>query len=454
MNIPFSGVLSRSNGWRFLLLASVVCFSGCSSVFFGPATENLSETAGDLSNKQVLLNLARESQSEPAYFVQLGGISGSLTVSSQVGLPSSATVTLNHASSPGVANPQNTIALGAGLQTTLTENPTFTLTPLSGEQFTKTIVTPMPGGVFAALFEQGWYVDVLTRAMVSYIEKDTSTPDTADPTKGIIKTVIWNNSPNEPSYDKFLEFCCELKVAFKNDLITAITDDAGGGSAQDKGPPKAKKGSLEYASPTLKEAIAARQANCVLTQKVSAIHPPNLVYVMESKPTKYLQIEKRSGAVISACQYPVLAEILNNGSIFLGPDYPKPEPGQTFVCFHLASFESALYAMSQEPARFQKKYPSGCTTEIKHADNTVETFNIYPLLAFSNYIPAKDTLLVDIKHNQHRYLIGEIDGRIGPDDSRSPTSPNLEVFTLLVYLFNQAAIDSTKLAIPQFIQVQ
>ena len=55
--------------------------------------EDYSKVFGDSSNKQLLLNLARESRQEPVYFIQLASISSQYQFSTSAGFAPSATRT-------------------------------------------------------------------------------------------------------------------------------------------------------------------------------------------------------------------------------------------------------------------------------------------------------------------------------------------------------------------------
>jgi len=437
-----------------------LCLSGCTHVYFDSATTELGDTAAHLNNRQVLLNLAREANDEPAYFIQLGSINGSVSLSSTIGLPSSAQVTLNQASSGAKANPRMALQATGGVSATVTQNPTFTLTPLAGQQFAQAYVNPYPGAVFEALFEQGWYADILARIMINYVEFWESPVDPAE--KEHLHVELWRNDPTDDkgNYPKFLEFCIELNAAFNANVILA-KDDAVPVEDLKSGidPSRATRLEFDYISPA--DAIAARK-NHLQFRPLARDHtdapPSKYILVDQEAPKKYLQIEPYPNEEFPEKDYPLLSKIFghgNKGYIFVGTDPPRLAAGHNVLCLHLSSFDITLFNVAHEREKLARVFP--------HTDDRWmvpfgdKQLTVRPVLLFRRldpiYLPDKGQNFVQLWYNNELYFIRN---RLpNPDEERiyNPPAKNLEVFTLLVYLYNLSAIDSTKLVIPQFIQV-
>ncbi len=440
--------------WRVLSLLSLFFFSGCTHVFFEPAAKKLAETAADFGNEQMLLNLARETNQEPAYFVQLGPINGSMTASSVLGLPSSVSRTFN---------PRGSVTATGGLSTTLTENPAFTLTPLSGESFGKTYIEPLDPKFFSSLIDEGFYADVVARVMVNYVEINYAGIGADGHSE------IWHNDPDPKealwyrfSYERFLELCIELKEAQLADLITVGPDfqpSADTRQAVDSAP--------TFTAPKLSDAVAAMHDGLDL----KAVGTGSSSYVLEDKNIKrpkYVQIRMRPDCTLPPLKYPTLHGFLaSGGAIYVGdrPKDLKATSDAPVVCLHLTSFENVLAAVSSE----QKYYGTYSHYE-RCLDVKGQKFVARPLLCFyepneprggkskcqrvgpADYKFDSSKAIATVKHRGERYFIENISGEANVSQ-RTPSSENKEVFTLLVYLANLSGIDSTKLTIPQVIGI-
>lgn len=138
-------------------------FSGCGTTL-RQSFNNYSDVYTETQNRQMLLNLARLHEREPAFFFQLTQITSSYTFNESlglsdlksVGLPASTTANLHTAS--------------GNLGETATHNPIFTLIPLAGDKFAQQMLAPIKPQVFYELFEEGWPLDLLMRVLIERIE--------------------------------------------------------------------------------------------------------------------------------------------------------------------------------------------------------------------------------------------------------------------------------------------
>jgi hypothetical protein len=186
----------------------------------------------DISNRQLLLNIARVASDEPAYFLQMGNFTAGYTYTGTTsiggtgtsfthqvggGTPATATTTTTTAAPSTVAT--NSVSTGgattgggstgggsptptatssiatttAGAMTaaadtmnaraiptatwglvapslglTYTSNPSYTFVPLSGDQVTKALFAPLQGSVFSVIF-LNWHADVAIRTAAQSI---------------------------------------------------------------------------------------------------------------------------------------------------------------------------------------------------------------------------------------------------------------------------------------------
>ena len=128
--------------------------SGCLSPL---ALDNMSlayneATANDIS-KQMLLNIARAQDNEPIYFSGISNIAATLNFQANIG-----------------ATPAFTGANGSALMPIFgvgaAENPTISIVPMQGQEFTKRLLTPITEDKLGLLLRQNVEVDLLLRLAV------------------------------------------------------------------------------------------------------------------------------------------------------------------------------------------------------------------------------------------------------------------------------------------------
>ena len=215
--------LYRGAAAAFVLLAS-----GCiSAPSLTQLNKDYSEAYGTLSNQQLLLNLARISQDNPAYFIQLGAFSSQVSLSGTAGFPTNSfakttnnsttnTVSATPAASSiaGVSGYSNVLTWQGGASATISESPTFNFVPLTGDIFAKIFLTPITEKTFKDFAGMGYHADVLVRMLVKSIEIKS-----ADGSSTFLV-----NHPLDPSYPRFLAFCLELNAAQRSGRISVNLD--------------------------------------------------------------------------------------------------------------------------------------------------------------------------------------------------------------------------------------
>ena len=117
-------------------------------------------TTNRLEQEILLLNIARLSHGSPVHFTVTGSIAATFDFT-----------TSGNFSGSIVTSPGDNI-FNFGLSTSASENPTLSIVPISGEDFTKRIITPLSENPFAKLGYQDLPISIITRLMASSIEID------------------------------------------------------------------------------------------------------------------------------------------------------------------------------------------------------------------------------------------------------------------------------------------
>ncbi len=147
---------------RFLFLLPLA-FAAKGCVQFGPkmvppAGFSYNEAMAASWNQQLLLNLVRLRYDEPPFFLEPTQVLTGYTFSGDLG--SSA----NLGRDGGL---DDTLGFNGGLA--YTERPTITYQPLTGEAFTKKMLTPIPPETLILLARSGWSVQTIVLALVQEI---------------------------------------------------------------------------------------------------------------------------------------------------------------------------------------------------------------------------------------------------------------------------------------------
>ena len=170
---------------RNLLTGAItVAISGC----FGPPVLErqvlgYDEVTKMLDEKLLLLNIARVSNQEPVHFTSTSSIAATFNW----------TATL--AASGEVTESKGTNFLNLNIGGSASENPTFSISPISGKEFTERVATPFPDTIFEFLVFQGGRIDQVMRLMAAGIE--VQTPD------GRFVRFIENDPRRPQEYEEF-----------------------------------------------------------------------------------------------------------------------------------------------------------------------------------------------------------------------------------------------------------
>jgi hypothetical protein len=201
-----------------LLTAAVaIAISGC----LGPPVLErqvlgYDEVTRMLDEKLLLLNIARVSNNEPVHFTSTSSIAATFNW----------TTTLSAGGE--VTESKGTNFLNLNIGGSASENPTFSISPISGKEFTERVVTPFQDTIFEFLVFQGGRIDQAMRLMgagievqapdgrfVRFIENDPRRPEEYEEFRRIAAHLQWLNDHRQ-LFVRPLVFNETLIADFKN----------------------------------------------------------------------------------------------------------------------------------------------------------------------------------------------------------------------------------------------
>ena len=185
-----------------IILLGTLFLAGC----VGPPALHRSvlgydETTNQLEQEILLLNIARLSHEAPVHFTMTGSIAATFDFT-----------TSGNFSGSIVTSPGDNI-FNFGLSTSASENPTLSIIPLSGQDFTKRVITPISENAFAKLGYQDLPISIIMRLMASAIQIEDRK---GGPRVGFIR----NNVKHPEEYAKFRRFVMHLEsLQMQNQLF-------------------------------------------------------------------------------------------------------------------------------------------------------------------------------------------------------------------------------------------
>ena len=166
---------------RLALLAAPLVLAGClSPIALNHATIAYNQAAADILSKQLLLNIARARQNDPFYFSGISNIAATFNFQANAGATPALTGNFGSTILPlfGVA---------------VSDNPTVSIVPMEGEEFTKRLLTPLQENKMTLLLRQNIDVDLLLRLVAQEFR-----------TRENGREAVYQNRPSAgESYEKF-----------------------------------------------------------------------------------------------------------------------------------------------------------------------------------------------------------------------------------------------------------
>lgn len=177
MNTPHHFSVMRA----LLCLVAVAILSGCvSPMALNRAVITYDEAVTDAGSQQLLINIVRASRNQPIHFTAVSSIAATFNFH------------LNAGASPapgGLAGAVMMPVFGGSIS----ENPTISIVPIEGEEFTKRLLTPFPQSKLTLLLRQRYDIDLLLRMMAQEVRLQKSS-----------QWVTYRNSPpDRPGYEMY-----------------------------------------------------------------------------------------------------------------------------------------------------------------------------------------------------------------------------------------------------------
>lgn len=182
-----------------VLLITLPGLTGClSPIALDHAAMAYNQSTADVLSKQLLLNIARAKHNEPIYFTGISNIAATFNFQANAG----ATPALTGESG-------STILPLFGIAAT--ENPTISIVPMDGEEFTRRMLSPIPENKMTLLLRQNIDIDLLLRLVAlefRYVERGDE--------------VVYHNRPrNTEDYQSFRRMVIHLSTIQDDDAMYA-----------------------------------------------------------------------------------------------------------------------------------------------------------------------------------------------------------------------------------------
>lgn len=141
----------------FLVLFVFSSITGClSPIALNRAVEVYDNAVIHAESRQLLTNIARAQHHEPLHFTRVSSIAATFNFSANAGATPALTGEIGGLLAP---------VFGAGVA----ENPTFSIDPIAGDEFTKRILTPFSQHKLTLLLRQHFDIDLLLRMMAQEV---------------------------------------------------------------------------------------------------------------------------------------------------------------------------------------------------------------------------------------------------------------------------------------------
>ena len=137
------------------VVLGALALPGCfSAVSLNKVVAAYDEAVTDALSKQLLINIARAQHRQPVHFTGVSNVAATFNFSVTGGI------------TPALTGSTGTTLLPLATST-VAENPTISIVPIEGEEFTKRLLTPFEEGKLFLLLRQGVDVDLLLRLMAA-----------------------------------------------------------------------------------------------------------------------------------------------------------------------------------------------------------------------------------------------------------------------------------------------
>jgi len=150
---PYRSVALTKATARWLTILTLCGVQGCfSPMALDHAVIEYDKATTDVLSKQLLLNIARSHQHQPLHFTGVANIAATFNFQ------------FNAGATPAFTG-ENGSLLTPVFGGTVSENPTISIVPIEGEEFTRRLLTPFQENKLTMLLRQGVDVDLLLRLL-------------------------------------------------------------------------------------------------------------------------------------------------------------------------------------------------------------------------------------------------------------------------------------------------
>ena len=179
--------------WQIVIATAVLFLTGCASIGPPSVTADRFDYNKAISNswkEQTLLNIVKIRYIDMPLFVDIASIVRGYTLQSSVSL--GGTVSSENAIQGNFAN--------LGTSGSFTDRPTITYTPITGQQFNKSFMTPIPPGSVLFMIQSGWPADLIYKV-------------TVDSVNGLRGRVSGGSSarPGDPGFSRMVELMRKIQ---------------------------------------------------------------------------------------------------------------------------------------------------------------------------------------------------------------------------------------------------
>ncbi|TAN71427.1 MAG: hypothetical protein EPN17_01395 [Methylobacter sp.] len=149
---------------RWLIILILCAMQGCfSPMALDHAVIEYDKTTTDILSQLILLNIARSHQHQPMHFTGVSNIAATFNFQ------------LNAGATPALTGESGSL-LAPVFGGTISENPTISIVPIEGEEFTRRLLTPFQENKLTMLLRQGVDLDLLLRLLAGELRLNGSKP--------------------------------------------------------------------------------------------------------------------------------------------------------------------------------------------------------------------------------------------------------------------------------------
>lgn len=180
-----------------LLISTFFCLQGCiAPIALNHAVMAYNQTTSDIQSQQLLLNIARAHRHHPLHFTGISNIAATFNFQFNAGATPALTGTTGSLITPIFGG-------------TISENPTVSIVPIEGEEFTRRLLSPLQENKLTMLLRQGVDVDLILRLVAGELRLRANGTES-----------IFNNKPSDShGYRHFRQLVLQLSTLQDRHLL-------------------------------------------------------------------------------------------------------------------------------------------------------------------------------------------------------------------------------------------